>query len=138
MPSNPNRRLKLTTSTQTYYDVNLTQSYKLIIDASNGNLMPNEIFLFLHVDPVPGYPQGLETFKGICNPAQLSNLPIDEPEENSSNKFYRSSHLELIMLTEAEATQAWTEILDAISSLKRALDFSDGLTSTTYWIGTAE
>ncbi len=138
MPSNPDRRLKLTVSTQTLYDPNLTQSYKLTVIASDGNLMPDEIFLFLYVDPVPGYPDGRNDFKGVCSPAQLATLPVDEPAEDSVDNYYRTASLSLTYNTDAEATEAWAAILDAVTTLKSALDFSDGLTTTTYWIGTPQ
>lgn len=138
MADNPDRRLKLTLKTQTLYDANLTQSYKLIIDASDGNLMPNEIFLLLHVDPVPGYPSGSELFKGICNPAQLSVLPIDEPQADSQINYYRSAHVELTFVNESDASEAWGDILEAVTTLKTALDYADGLSTTTFWIGTPQ
>jgi hypothetical protein len=138
MPSNPDRRLKLTVQTQSLYDPNLTQNYKLIIDASNGNLMPNEVFRFVRVEPITGYPVGYDQFKGVCTPSELTTLPVDEPMENSVNLFFRTAHVELDFITEAEATSAWTEILDSVNALKRALDFGDGLSTTTYWVGTAE
>lgn len=136
MPTNINRRVKLTMASQTLYDpLNTSTNYTFTITASDGNLMPNEIFLFQRKDPTIGYPTAVNTFVGICSPSQLS-LPIDDPDETSITKFYRAASVTLTYNTAADATSAWNDILAAVELLKRSLDYADGMTSTTYWVGT--
>jgi hypothetical protein len=137
MPTNPNRRLQLAYYTQAVFTQGITQGYRLIVTASNGNLMPNEIFRYFQNNAVPGYPQGLPQFKGVCTPAELNALPIGAPDPtNPTNFFFRSATADLTYQTPSDANDGWNSIIIAVSQLKTALDCADATNAPTiFWIG---
>ena len=136
MAANPNRRIKLNQYTQTIYSEKTSKSYRLSVTATDGELMPNEIFLYLHKDPTINYPDGQEIFQGICSPTQLQTLPINSPDSTQpSNLFYRTASMDKTYSNKSDADSAWASIVEAVNDLKTALDFSDGLTTTSYWVG---
>lgn len=137
MPDNPNRRIQLTMAIQSVFTPNVSQGYQLTVTASNGNLMPNEIFLWLQGITTPGY-QSVTVWKGVCTPALLQTLPINSPDPNDpDNLFYRSAQMQQVFPSPDEAYTAWNSIIAAVQGLKQALDFTDTTSApATFWIGT--
>jgi hypothetical protein len=137
MPDNPNRRVQLTMALQTVYTSNVTQGYQLTVTASNGNLMPNEIFLWVQGIAAPSY-RPVRTWKGVCTPALLQSLPVDNADPmNPNDLFYRSAQMQQIFPSPDEANAAWSAIIAAVQSLKTALDFTDTTNAPiVFWVGT--
>ena len=135
--SNPNRRIKLTITTQTVYTGTSSQSYRLTVVASDGNLMPNEVFRYSRIPSGPGYPTPVDKYMGVCTPAELSSLPINDPDPAAEKPWFRKTSLDLTLPSPKDATTAVEEIVAALSQLKSALDFTDDQTQpASFWIGT--
>lgn len=137
MPDNPNRRVKLSMSVQSVFTANVQQGYRLVVTASNGSLMPNEIFLYLHIPATVGYANTSEVFKGVVSPSQISTVPVNTPDPTSTSQYYRVASFDITYNTITDAQTAWSDILTAVQQLKASLDYADGLTTTDFWIGTS-
>ena len=136
MPNNPDRRIKLTVSTQSVYTTNVTIGYRTKVVASNANLMPNEVFLWQHIPAVPSGPPAYEKFLGVCTPEQLTWVPVNNYDPTSTLRYYRTTTMDETYIDAAAATQAWLSIVEAVKQLKSSLDYNDGLTVVDYWVGT--
>lgn len=132
MPSE--RRVKISRSAQVATQVNLIQSYRFTLTASEANLMDNEIFVLREfvINNTTGETSTI--FDHVATPVELDTLPIGEPSEGETT--YRSSYVELNFDTEAEADDAWEAIQNDVGLLVRALDLGDRLgLSEDIWFG---
>jgi hypothetical protein len=137
MPSNPDRRIQLTLTTQRISTGPSIQSYRLTVVTSNGNLMPNEVFRYVRISAGVGYPTAVDKYQGICTPSELINLPIDNPDPTATLPQFRKSSLDLTFTDITTAEDAVAVITTALRDLKTALDFTDDQTQPVdVWIGT--
>jgi hypothetical protein len=99
--------------------------------------MPNEIFRYVRINPNSSYPDGLDKYLGICNPAELQTLPIDDPDETLTTLWFRKDSIDLTLDSEEQATSAVESVVNGVRQLKIAMDYTDNQTQTSeYWIGT--
>jgi len=99
--------------------------------------MPEAIFIHKRIPVSIGFPEEIDQFIGVIVPAQTA-LPVDDPDPLDSSLLYRNATVELTLTNPTEAEEIWTDIVDAVTRLREAYNYSDGLATTTYWIGTAE
>jgi hypothetical protein len=135
--SNPDRRIKLTITTQLEITSRSTQSYRLTAITSDGNLIPNEVFRFVRIPEGVGYPVAVDKYIGICTPAELTSLPIDDPDLDSDLYWFRKSSIDITLDTSDQAQTAVELIVASLLDLKKALDYTDNQTQpSSFWIGT--
>lgn len=131
------RRVLLTFTPQGQVPLGTSTGFRFTVDASDANLMPNEIFRMLR-RPINPNDQDTEVdlFQGVCLPGELVTLPIDDPTEDS-NRLLRVDHIDLTLVTEVLALEAWNAIQADANILKDNLDAEDVLdVPQEVWIGT--
>lgn len=138
MPSNPDRRVKLSVATSVEFVAGRANNYRLTITASDANLMDNEVFYYRRYDSLPEYPDPVDRFQGVVDPKQMEEYPIDEPDEDLGHQYFRTDSFDELYLDAATADAAVADIVAAVNRLKDSLDYNDGLGPTTeYWVGIA-
>ncbi len=105
-------------------------SYNLIVVASDGEMMDNEIFKYYQepLNPLDLDAGNIDTFTAICTPSDLETLPIGSPSE-TSDFYFRSDTLDIIYDDASEADDAWDDIIDGVTDLVRDLNAVDNLGS---------
>jgi hypothetical protein len=132
--ANPDRRIKLTRTTQ-IANLNIP-SYTFTVTASDANLMPEEVFVFrrLVINNLTGDTQ--DYFDRVASGVDLNVVPIGAP--NSGDDEFRSSAFTVTFATQTLGETAWAALQTGVTGLKRELDASENLSAgEEVWVGTA-
>lgn len=125
------RRVKLTATTQQ----TTAQGHRLVITASDANLMSEHLFVLRRTTLDPDTGQVSDVLYRVATPADLDTLPVDEPTDESGSLF-RSDVLDAIYADEPTADAAWDGVYTDVMLLKEALDAADRLAAATFvWVG---
>lgn len=121
------RGIVLNRTSQVQYDDGTAVGFRLQISATDGYLMPNEIFRYVRTttagnDITP--PTDVDTFEGVCSTVELEDLPPDEPNSGSNLRF-RANEVDLVLVSRIQAEQVWEDIRTRVVNLKEALDALD-------------
>lgn len=130
------RRLKLTPAFQRYFVANETDGFRMTVLATDGNLIPNEVFAY-RAEPIqPGQPVSQAFFSHICSPVDLEEFPIGAPLVDSDPPWFRIASLDLVFRSRAACDEVWGLIQEDVSSLRTSMDHGDTLvTGAEVWIG---
>lgn len=122
------RYLKLTRLQQERVTLpNKGNGFRVVIEASDGVGMPDEIFGFERTLIDPYNNQYSENFAFICGPWDLVTWPVDEPREEDQPAYFRKSVLDLVLPAETYAEQFWEELKLELCNLIAALNAMDNL-----------
>lgn len=131
------RRIKLTRFEQERNFVpNVGNGFRLVVQASDASLMPNEVFLFQRTLIDPKTATYDEEMIAVCSPVDLSTYPADEPAIGQTPAFFRKSRADLTVPSQLDAEKLWDEIYHEVVRLKSALDAMDILVQReSLWVG---
>lgn len=132
------RRVELVPYFQQKFTINVTHGYRIRIVAQNPCNMEAEIFR------VYRYPPDLETglsqdeFTGVCSWVDMEELPKDEPRAADCPKAFRQAFLDVVVDTEAIASNLWTLIKEEVDQLVTTMNRGDVLDAgESHWSGGA-
>lgn len=131
------RRIKLTRLEQERNFVpNIGNGFRLIIQASDASLMPDEIFLFQRTLIHPATATYDDELIAVCSPVDLSTYPADEPALGQTPAFFRKARVDITVPSQQDAEKYWNEIYQQVLQLKSSLDVMDVMVERqTIWIG---
>ena len=122
------RGITLTRSVESIEAIpNRGDGFRIQIVASDGELMPDEIFLFKEnlFDPITLVTG--EEFIAITSPEDLVCYPVDAPVINSLPPFYRKSTIDVIVGSRSVAISMWEAVNTRVCELVNALNRKDRL-----------
>lgn len=125
-----NRGITLSRAAQTNYVSSSASGYRFTVTAGSGLNMPNEIFRYARKKINYNTNATTDVFQGICTPEELEALPVGAPDPSDPAQQFRTAALDLLFNTEADASDAWTQIQADINSLILAMKYNDGLGSS--------
>lgn len=133
------RRIKLTRLEQERAFVpNIGNGFRLVIQASDGYLMPDEVFLFQRTLLNPDTQAYDDEFIAVCSPIDLSDYPTAQPATGQTPAFFRKATIDLTLPSQTMAEDTWEEIRDQVAALRTSLTTMDRLVvREEFWAGTA-
>lgn len=133
------RRIKLTRLEQERaYVPNIGNGFRLVVQASDGYLMPDEVFLFQRVLLDPNTNTYDDEMVAVCSPIDLSTYPTTRPAEGQTPAFFRKAVADLTLPSQTMAASLWAELHAEVTRLVSALNVMDTLvTQEETWVGSA-
>ena len=131
------RRLKLTRMSQQQNLEAGVLGFKMVITASDGNMIANEVFRMRRRPINPHDPTGVQVddFFGVCTMQDLVSLPITAPA--AGDIYFRLAQITVVDNSQQEADDSWTKIKLDVDKLRESLDIADKLgPAEIYWSGT--
>lgn len=107
----------------------LAPSWRLVITASNGCDMPEEIFLFQRVYADDNHTTTVDQLITVCTPFDLTTYPIGSPAVGQDPPFFRAASIDMLVPSLDAADYAWEQIRSAVTSLVSQLDRLSTLTA---------
>ena len=119
------RQITLTRDAQQIVNPGDSQSYRYVVTASDGVDMPNEIFRMVTrpLDPTIG--TLTTTFDGICTPADLQFLPVNEPVDPDIH--FRVSSIDMTFASPTDGEDQWVSIKSEVTDLVSSMNANDNL-----------
>jgi hypothetical protein len=115
----PTHRIKLTR-----YGVENIQwthygAFRMRVEASDaeGPDLDKYVFVYEYHPPDPLTGQSCSQFAAVAGPAQMSQIPVGEPDERLSYPFFRLDYVEQDFTSEQEALRVWGVIKDEVCIL---------------------
>lgn len=140
------RGIRLHVQLQDHYAASAVDGFRFTIVATDGVLMPDEIFRYLPAPnglsaiftTSPSGPQGpqdanttevtgLGQFDGVCSPPDLVEFPTGEPVTDMVPPYFRLSLIDLLFRSREEAVQALADIEADVNRLIRSMNANDQL-----------
>ena len=100
------------------------QSYDMVLEVMDAQDMPKEIFVFesgIAPARTPEEPAS-DYFVFIASPVDLEEIPVNTPESNGKNPFYRVEKITLRFRCMLDLEEAWEYIKQDIQGLITALN----------------
>lgn len=104
-------------------------SFRVKVVASDGNLIPNEIFGFQRTLIAGDVPQTCDEFQFVCSAYDLSIYPVDEPDPEQSPQFFRKDTIDILVPGVGAADEAMADIEAQVCRLITTLNLLDNLDS---------
>lgn len=123
------KTISLTRQAQQRAHAGAMPGWRVVVTASAAAGLANEVFLHqrLPVDPqAPSGPQADE-LAGVCTPADLAELPVNNPSPGASPSLFRRSSLDVVLRSQKEADDLWSRLKKDVTALLVALDKMDTL-----------
>lgn len=107
------------------YIPNHGDAFRIVIEAYDASLMPEEIFGHQKrvIDPWTG--EEGEDFCFVCSPEDLVVYPANEPDPVQSPPFYRKSKIDVIVASRDQALELWDAVQTRVCELVEALNRKD-------------
>ena len=105
----------------------IATSWRVVITASDGVDMPDEIFLFQRVYADDAHTTTVDQLMTVCTPFDLTTFPIDDPTVGQSPPFFRKAVIDVMVPTLDAADYMWARIQEAVCDLKEQMDRLDTL-----------
>jgi len=105
-------------------------SFRIVIDAYDAEMMPEEIFGHQQTLLNPSTGVYGEDFCFVCAPDDLVKYPVDEPNPTQSPAFYRKSRIDVLVASRSIAISLWEAVQERVCGLVDALDRKDILVLT--------
>jgi len=132
------RGITLEIEAQVVYKSNLGSGYRNKITATNGTNIDNEIFRYTRTINDFQANTTTDVFEGICSPEQLESLPLNAPNPDDPNQYFRLAVIDLIFETRALADDGIAAIKSDVAKLIKAMNINDDLSEpSTVRIGDA-
>jgi hypothetical protein len=106
---------------------NRGDGWRIIIEATEPEMMPAEIFGFQRV--VKDARTGLEgdEFYFVCSPEDLA-LPVDNPDAAAARPYFRKSKIDAIVGSRTTADELWDAVYTRTQNLIDGLNRKDRMT----------
>ena len=107
--------------------INRGDGFRLKVTASDGVLMPNEVFLFQRdvLNPLTG--TYADHLVAVCSPEDLVTYPITDPMVTDLPPFFRMAVIDVIVGSREIAEDAWSVLQEQVEGLVLALNRKDRL-----------
>lgn len=119
--------IKLLKSAQTRFVVNNVDGFRMRIEATAGNNMPNEIFRYIR-GPIGSNGTYRDEFDGVCSPSDIEEFDVDSPSVSANPAWFRKSYIDLVFRSQTTAKEAWDRIVSDVEILVRSLKYMDDMT----------
>jgi hypothetical protein len=145
------RGVRIWEQLQDHYAGVAVDGFRLVMVITDGNLMPNEVFLY---EPLPpGYicdqqppvvigaqgPQAdgrCAVLVSVCSPVDLVEYPALAPTPGSNPPYFRLNYADLLFRSRKEAADIAKEIKDDVGRLVRSMNANDSLgPPARFWVG---
>jgi len=91
--------------------------YRLQVEVTDAFNMPTQIFLYHKGPEDPVNPEYTERFDRVCDFGNLTEYPINNPDNENPNKFYRKSIADLVFYDLDELERVYSVIKEDVESL---------------------
>lgn len=120
------RGVKLTRSEPVFVQDPLrNDGWRIVITATEGELMPVEIFLNLLGVLNARTQVTTNEFVGIASPVDLTTVPVDTPATGASPPLFRSDKIDALVPSSALAEELWLLVVQEVNHLIEALNRLD-------------
>jgi hypothetical protein len=130
------RYVELVPQFQKKFTVNYTHGYRIKIVAQNACNMEAEIFRIYRypTDRETGSPQ--DEFTGVCSWVDMEELPKNAPRDTDCPRAYRRAYLDVVVDTEAIASDLWEKVKEEVDQLVATINAGDTLeVGDSHWAG---
>jgi hypothetical protein len=103
----------------------LVPSWRVVITASDGVEMPEELFLFQRVWADDAHTASVDELITVVTPFDITTYPIDDPAVGQDPPFFRKSVIDVFVPTLDAADFMWETVQAAVCDLKRQMDRLD-------------
>lgn len=102
-------------------------AFRVVIEAYDGELMPDEVFGHQRtlVDPWTGLSG--ENFCFVCAPDDLVIYPVGTPNPTQQPAFYRKARIDVVVASRDLALELWEAVHTRVCELVEALNRKDKL-----------
>ena len=131
--------LKVTRSSQTRYASGGVDGFRFTLQAVDPVNMSAAVFRYLERPYNPLTGSTAYEFDGVCSSVDLEELPEGAPLPGAIPPFFRSSQVDLVVVSRHDADLLWDKIQSEITVLIETLDIMDDLgTVQTFSFGSEE
>jgi len=117
--------ITLTPQFQTDYEIGTHVGFRLRIDAVAVCGIDDEIFRY-YKKPINLAGEVESVLSGVCSWPDLIELPITEPEDDTSPAGFRLAYIDIVVDSESIATEVWTliqeQVLELVQTVKDGED----------------
>lgn len=128
-----NIRITLTPLFQRDYEIGEHVGFRLRIDADEPCGIDKYIFRY-YQKPLNAQGQQESVLSGVCSWPDLEELPVGEPESNSSPAGFRESYLDLVVDSESIANEIWELIKAQVDELVQTVKDGQELEAASPYI----
>jgi len=123
----PEVSITLTPYFEADYVINGNVGFRLRIEASAGEGIDDEIFRYFRkpINQVTGVSDSV--LSGVCSWPDLLELPITEPEPDTSPPGFRLSYMDVVVDSESMATDIWELIQTQVQELVQTVKDGENL-----------
>lgn len=119
-------KIVLTLSLQTDYEIGEHVGFRLRIVASEACGLDDEIFRYWK-KPLNAQGVSESVLSGVCSWPDMLELPINEPEDDTSPAGFRLAYIDIVVDSESIATEVWELIQEQVQELLNTIKAGEEL-----------
>jgi len=128
-----NVRVTLTPQFQRDFTVGEHVGFRLRIEANEACGMDKECFRY-YQKPLNAQAQLLSVFSGVCSWPDMEEMPIGEPELDSSPAGFRLAYIDIVVESETIANAVWALIKTQVDELVQTIKDGEELEAAEPYI----
>lgn len=111
------------------------EGFRVKIVSSSAQNMSEKIFRYMREPRNPNDAAPPDKFNGVCDPADIEDLPEEGPFGYMDPKWFRRDYVDLVLATRQEAVDFRMDVVAEIKELTRAYDMLETfITIDVFWI----
>jgi hypothetical protein len=132
------RRIELVPYFHKDWVINKHHGFRIRVEARNACNIDAEVFRHYRYPPDQLTGATEDHFTGVCSWPDMAELPITEPRDTDCPKAFRLSYFDIVVDTEALASETWLLVKAEVDELVATINSGQVLVAAdTHWAGGA-